>query len=191
MQINDEALVAQAKADPQVFGALYDRYVDRIYGYALQRTQDETTAQDITAVTFEKALRHIQKYEWRGKSFVAWLYRIAHNELVQQHRKRRFLAPFQAVQNGRFHQTDGRAPETAVLHQQRNQKLHQAIDRLSAKDKQIVTLRYFTELSNDEIGEVLGCSTSNVYVRLHRALKRLRQKMDKTEASSREINYVS
>ncbi len=50
MQINDEALVAQAKADPQVFGALYDRYVDRIYGYALQRTQDETTAQDITAV---------------------------------------------------------------------------------------------------------------------------------------------
>ena len=191
MQSNDKTLVEEAKTDSQAFGVLYDQYIDKIYGYVLRQTQDGATAEDITAVTFEKALRHIQKYEWRDKSFAAWLYRIAHNEIIQHHRKRRFLVPFQATQNGRYHQTNGRTPETAVLHQQRNQTLHQAIDQLSNKDKEVVTLRYFTELSNDEIAEVLGCSTSNVYLRLHRALKRLRQKIDKLEANSKEINYVS
>ncbi|KAA3659718.1 MAG: RNA polymerase subunit sigma-70, partial [Chloroflexi bacterium] len=83
---DDEALVKQAQTDPNAFGALYDRYVDRIYAYAYRQVQEAALAQDVTAVTFEKALRHIRKYRWQGKSFCAWLYRIARNEAMSHHR---------------------------------------------------------------------------------------------------------
>lgn len=66
---DDEAPVALAQTDPEAFAALYDRYGDRIYAYAYRHVQDAVPAQDVTAVTFEKALRHIRKYRWQGKSF--------------------------------------------------------------------------------------------------------------------------
>ncbi|GIK55769.1 MAG: hypothetical protein HND44_03030 [Chloroflexi bacterium] len=68
---NDQTLIEQAKHDPQAFARLYDRYVDRIYRYAYRQTGDEALAQDVTAVTFERALRHIQRYQWRGQSVLA------------------------------------------------------------------------------------------------------------------------
>ncbi len=68
---NDRQLVEQAQNDPAAFAVLYDRYVDRIFAYAQRLMQDEAAAQDVTAVTFEKALRHIRRYQWQGSSFAA------------------------------------------------------------------------------------------------------------------------
>jgi RNA polymerase sigma-70 factor (ECF subfamily) len=80
--INERKLVEQAQKEPQAFAVLYDRYVARIFKYVQRQVQDEMVAQDVTAVTFEKALRHIRRYEVQDGSFSAWLYRIAHNELM-------------------------------------------------------------------------------------------------------------
>lgn len=173
MPDNDQLLVAQAQKNPQAFGALYDRYVNRIYAYAYRRTQDAVLAQDITAVTFEKALRHIKRYEWRGKSFAAWLYRIARNEAASRLRRQKWLSPRQW-----FSPTEPRATETAVQTRQTNQALHHALDRLRPKDREIIVLRYLEELSSEEVSEILGCSTDNVYLRLHRALSRLRVELE-------------
>ena len=60
INMDEAALVERAKNDSAAFGALYNRYVERIYGYALRETLDVATAQDITAATFEIALRHIR-----------------------------------------------------------------------------------------------------------------------------------
>lgn len=68
---NDKTLVEQAKTNPQAFARLYDQHVDRIFRYAFRQTGDEALAQDVTAVTFEKAMRHIWHYEWRGQSVLA------------------------------------------------------------------------------------------------------------------------
>lgn len=181
---NDQSLITQAQSDPQAFGLLYDRYVDRIYRYAVRYTQDEALAQDVTAVTFEKALRHLPEFEWQGKSFVAWLYRIARNEAVSQLRKRKWLTPWR--HSGK---TEARVTETAVAHQQRRQTLHTALARLAAQDREVIQLRYFEELSSEEVADVLGCSTNAVYVRLHRALKKLQHQVEALD-STREVNYV-
>lgn len=182
---DDQVLVEQAQSDPQAFGALYDRYVNRIYGYAYRQTHDEALAQDVTAVTFEKALRHIRKYQWQGKSFVAWLYRIARNEIIQQHRKQKFLAPWR--KNGQV--TEGRLVEESVQSHERRQQLHAALAQLKTKDREIISLRYFEGLSGEETAVILGCSPANAHVRLHRALKRLRQQLNLLEAK-REVNYA-
>ncbi|MEM7118081.1 MAG: sigma-70 family RNA polymerase sigma factor [Chloroflexota bacterium] len=187
MRDDERAVVAQAKTDRRAFGQLYDRYVERIYAYAYRQTQDVAAAQDITAVTFEKALNHLDQFNWQGKSFCAWLYRIAYNEAMQHHRRQRWLAPlkfFQPRPN-----TQKRQPETAVQQQEHRAILHQALDKLAKRDKDIIVLRFFEELATDDIAVILNCSSANVYVRLHRALKRLRHQIEKLD-STQEVDYV-
>jgi len=74
---DDKSLAEAARIDPQVFATLYDRYVDRIYAYALRQVGEVSQAQDVTSATFEKALRNLRHQGWRGDSFLAWLYQIA------------------------------------------------------------------------------------------------------------------
>ena len=73
----DQILVEQAKSDPQAFAGLYDQYFRRIYAFIYLQTHDTALTKDITAATFEKALRHLHQFEWREITFAAWLYRIA------------------------------------------------------------------------------------------------------------------
>src|SRR5919201_2442451 len=76
---SEPQLVERAKRDPDAFGALYEKYVDRIYSYVYYRTGDAREAEDLTARVFYRALTHIPEFNQRGAPFVAWLYRIAHN----------------------------------------------------------------------------------------------------------------
>jgi RNA polymerase sigma-70 factor, ECF subfamily len=184
--LDEQTLVEQAQSDPRAFAALYDRYIGRIYTYAYRQTADETLAQDVTSATFEKALRHIRRYRWQGTGFCAWLYRIARNEIAQHHRRQRFLRPL-----FEWWATERRATETAVQTRERHHQLHTALAELSARDREIVSLRYFEALSSEEVAEVLGCSTQVVYVRLHRALQRLRQHLDRVEMAGEVKAYVS
>ena len=173
---NEQFLVEQAQTDPQAFAALYDQYVVRIFKYVYRQLPDEPVAQDVTAATFEKALRHIRRYEVQGGNFGAWLYRIAHNELMSHFRRQKFLAPLQWLG-----WSEGRGAETAVSQHEQHSQLRTALAQLSAKDRDIISLRYFEEFSSEEVAEILGCSTQNVYVRLHRALGRLRQQLEADE----------
>lgn len=181
---NEKQLVAQARQDPAAFGALYDRYVDRIFVYAARLMQDEAAAQDVTAVTFEKALSHIRRYEWQSSSFAPWLYRIARNEAMSRLRRQKWLSPRQW-----FGTTELRSTETAVQTRQTNQAIHHALACLRPKDRDIIVLRYLEELSSEDVADILGCSTNTVYVRLHRALARLRAQLEgDLPAPAREVN---
>lgn len=181
---NDQQLVEQARQDPAAFGTLYDQYVDRIFVYAARLMQDDAAAQDVTAVTFEKALRHIRQNGWQGNHFVAWLYRIARNEAISRLRRQKWLSP-----RNWFGSTDLRSTETAVQTRQTSQAIHSALARLHPKDRDIIVLRYLEELSSEDVAEILACSTDNVYVRLHRALTRLRAELERDlQAPAREVN---
>lgn len=175
---DEQALVAQAQADPQVFGALYDRYFDRIYGFIRRRVHDQKTAEDLTAATFEAALRKIGRFQWRGGGFGAWLYRIARNKITSHHRKARWLVPLSALLNGQ-RQAIKRASFTD--HFELSDQLTKGLAALRLADQEIIALRFFEGLSSDELTLVLGCSKDNVYLRLHRALKRLRAYLDEAE----------
>ena len=122
--------IERAKEDTQEFGFLYDRYVDRIYAYALRRTGDQNLAKDVTSVTFEKALRGLQRYRWRGVSFGAWLYRIARNEISANYRKQRRLTPL--PQN----MSSGMDLEGSIQSREQVDDLLNALGRLSIKDRE-------------------------------------------------------
>ncbi|CUS04955.2 putative RNA polymerase sigma-H factor [Candidatus Promineifilum breve] len=180
---DEAALVEQAKSDPAAFGVLYDRYVDRIYGYALRETRDVAAAQDVTAATFEKALRHLRRFRWDQMGLAPWLYRIARNEIVQQYRRDKRLSPLitgdddTSERSAGPHLWEARPIESAVLSGERDRALHDALGRLSAADRELLTLRFLEQLSTEDVAHILDCSRDNVYVRLHRALGRLREQL--------------
>ena len=182
MADSDEiVLVEQARADPLAFVALYERYVERIFSFAYHRTGDQTLAADITSATFEKALRSIGRYRWRGVSFGAWLYQIARNEITQHYRRQLFL-PLHNRYPTMFNL------EQSVQSSQQRDTLYVVLGKLSEADQELITLRYFESLSIVEVAAVLNCSVDNIYVRLHRALSRLRKHMEQLDYS--EVIYA-
>jgi RNA polymerase sigma-70 factor (ECF subfamily) len=179
MDDHEEAqLVRCAQADPAQFVRLYDRYVGRIYAYVQRQTGDEPTTQDIVATTFTQALQHLPKYRWRGVSFGAWLYQIARNEIRRHYNRGRWLLPLTE-----WLPSDHNV-EQVVHKQHQTHVLRQAMSRLPARDQEVLQLHYDEALSHAEISTVLGCSSRNVAVRLHRALKRLRRQVESMEVIS-------
>jgi len=171
--MNDEPeLIRRAQKDPQAFGWLYDRYVRRIYAFVYHRCGDGAIAQDVTATTFEKALQNISRFRWQGVAFGAWLYRIARNELNGYFRRERHNRDL-----------DWRVLETHVApsHNGKHDALHAAFGALTDDDRELLTLRFFEDLSSAEVAQVLNTSVNIVYVRVHRALQRLRVELEKLE----------
>lgn len=171
MSADEPELIHRAQRDPRAFGPLYDRYVRRIHAFVFRRMGDATLAQDVTSATFEKALQSLPRYRWRGVSFGAWLYRIARNEIVQAYRRDRTptaLLDWQVLDEPAAPGVNGH-----------NDALHTAFTVLPDADREVLTLRFFEDLDSAEVAEVLGISISAVYVRVHRALKRLRAELEK------------
>jgi len=186
----DEATLAQrAGQDPAAFAVLYDRYVERIYAYVARQVEETAVAQDITAATFEKALRHIRRYRPGETGLAPWLYTIARHEIAQHYRRGRFAVPW----HGRgddgeeelpaVERQNGRPIESLLLAGERDGALHAALSRLGAADRDLLTLRFLEELPTEDVAAILGCSRANVYVRLHRALARLRGQLERAEAT--------
>ena len=179
-EIEERSLIEEASKDLQFFGQLYDRYVDQIYRFALRRTGDCKLAEDVTSATFEKALRHLSSHGWEGRSYKAWLYLLASQQIVEHHRRnQRYIAMTEDVKAevDIEKMTENSLQWAEILHAMRD---------LSQDDQEIISLRLVDRLSNSETAEVIGCSPPNVSVRLYRALGRLRRLLDAAGSSEGE-----
>jgi RNA polymerase sigma-70 factor (ECF subfamily) len=169
---DDASLASAARRDPQAFGVLYDRYVKRIYTYALRQTGSPEAAEDVTSAAFEKALRHLQQKGWKSGSFLAWLYRIARNEAIHQYRKGKRQVAWQE-------QVDGNPSHEAALEiEQEKARVRKALMRLPTRDQKLLNLRFIEGLSSAEAAEMLGWSVQKLYLHVHRALQRLRKELE-------------
>lgn len=174
---SDEArLVERAKSDAEAFGVLYERYVKRIYNYVYYRTGNEHDAEDLTARVFFRALGRLEHYTDRGIPFSAWLYRIAHNLVVNWHRdrgRRRVVPLDEFVING----LRSEAPEELAEDHENTETLLAAIRRLPDDRQQLLILKFVEQLSNAEIGQIMGRSEGAVKSLYHRTLMSLRHEM--------------
>ncbi|NIN68539.1 MAG: sigma-70 family RNA polymerase sigma factor [Anaerolineae bacterium] len=170
----EERLVERAKEDPEAFGALYERYVDQIYQYIFYRTGNRYDAEDLTAKTFYRALSNLDRYRYRGLPFSAWLYRIAHNLVANWHRdrQRRRTIPLDSLAMAA--KSRGSAEEL-VEAGERAAALREAIARLAPDRQELLVLKYTTDLSNREIGKVMGRTEGAIKALYHRTLVSLRK----------------
>ena len=169
-------LINAAKTDPQAFGLLYERYVDRIYNYIYFRVGSVTDAEDLTAKVFFKALRNIGSYRHMGLPFSAWLYRIAHNLVANYHRDRSKTQEI-SIENLVVEDTSRiSAPEHLLEIQQENSYLMGLINDLSPQKRELIILKYVHKLSNEEIGQIFGKTEGAIKSLYHRTLVELKER---------------
>jgi RNA polymerase sigma-70 factor (ECF subfamily) len=177
-EIRAEALlVEEARREPAAFGVLYERYVDRIYGYIYHRVGNVQEAEDLTARTFYRALDNLHSYEDRGAPFAAWLFRIAHNLMANWHRdrsRRRFLS----LDRLWSQRAENDSPEEHVEQEENREALWSAISRLPEERRNLLLWKFGSQMSNLEIGELMNKSESAIKSLYFRTLAALRQDLE-------------
>jgi RNA polymerase sigma-70 factor (ECF subfamily) len=166
--VDERKLLERAQSSTTGFGELFDQCYDRIYKYAYRRVGSREIAEDIAANVFEEAMREIQRVRWQGKPVIAWLYRITSRRIADYYRARKDNASLDNIViaiDDRAHESVERAEEFAAV--------QRGLKKLSARDREIILLAYFDELSGAEIAAALDCTPNTAYVRLHRAVEKL------------------
>ena len=178
---DDQDLVARAReGDAAAITALYRRYVDRIYRFAYRRMGTHHRAEEVTAATFERALRALPEFVWQGRGFEPWLFRIAANECAawfrREHRSSRPRARLALV----TYAADETAPDAAAGIEDAADagelaQMRRALTRLNPRYQEVISLRYFSDLSTEEAAAAMGCSKAVLSVTLHRAVSALQR----------------
>jgi RNA polymerase sigma-70 factor (ECF subfamily) len=183
MLTNEKKLVERAvRQDPKAFGKLYEMYFDKIYNYLYFKTMHRNEAEDLTARVFMKAWEAIGNFEWQGYPFSTWLYRIAHNQLVDHYRTRRPVLPLEAAE----HYECGEDPFEAVEHASLMAQVKSALKNLTLEQQRVVTLRYFEGYSICEIARMMGKAPDAVRAMQHRALRVLQPRVRAGETGERK-----
>jgi RNA polymerase sigma-70 factor (ECF subfamily) len=172
----EDVLKSASDGDREAFGQLYERYVDRIFNYVYYRTGNLHDAEDLTARVFQRAMNHIHNYTDRGVPFSAWLYRIAHNLVANWHRdrSRRQEIPLNDLP---VLPSKGEHPETTLVHSEEQEDLLRLIRRLPPDRQHLLILKFLENLSNAEIGQIMGRSEGAVKSLYHRTLLALRDQI--------------
>jgi RNA polymerase sigma-70 factor (ECF subfamily) len=173
---DEEVLALASQGDKEAFGVLYERYVERIFNYVYYRTGNLHEAEDLTARVFQRAMNHIHNYTDRGVPFSAWLYRIAHNLVANWHRDRSRKQEI-PINDLPVLPSKGDHPETKLVHSQEQESLLRLIRRLPPDRQQLLILKFVEDMSNAEVGQIMGRSEGAVKSLYHRTLLALRDQI--------------
>jgi len=180
----ERELVRAAGRDAPAFAELYDFYLPRIFGFVQRRLRDRSVSEDITAMTFERALAALRGGRFRNDAFGGWLYRVAANAVIDHVRAARRLTV--AVD------TDALDPAPdALAAALDHDDLQRAMAGLPDTHRRVLALRFFDDLDPAEAGAVLGCSRRTFAVKLHRAVSALRAALAADAIESLEASDVA
>jgi len=170
----DSDLVARAQGgDVDAIGALYDEHHVSIFRYVWLRVGDRHLAEDLTGDVFLRMLDALPSYRSVGLPFRAWLYRIAHNLLVDHFRRANHHAPvaLDFVED----RADGNDPSTATAHRLLVDRVKRALREVDIVQREVIILRFINGLSLQETALAIGKSEAAVKSLQHRGLAALRQ----------------
>ncbi len=172
---SEEALLASAAAfDETALGELYDRYEARIYSYIFRRTGDATLAEDLTAQVFLKMLEAIRSGKGWHSSFSGWLYRIAHNAVIDYYRQRDRQQQVQLEDAVSVVASDHNPVVIAETNMDAN-RLRAAIARLTEEQADVISLRFLEGYSISEVAIMMDKTEGSIKALQYRAVATLRQ----------------
>jgi len=177
-----ERLVEAAQGgQAEAFGVLYDQWVTRVYRYVAYRVGPGPHAEDLTAETFLRALEALHSFRWRGDgSFSAWLFRIAHNQVIDSRRRQTRRPTVPLDEEPEMPGKEGDFTDRSVG----GVWVRQALAHLTHLQQAVVGLRFGSDLSIEETARVLGKSQGAVKALQHAAIVALRKLMDDSEKPS-------
>lgn len=188
----EKLLLEKSRQDLTVFREIYVFYLPKVFAYLNYRVNRVQDAEDLTSGVFLKAVERLDRFQWRGPgSFAAWLFKIAH-DLVVDHYRQSSSNP-QIIRTEELPDTVLAAPlpPEQTLQNEEFAHLKSLIGQLSPRRQEIVTLKFFGGLRNAEIAEILGLDERTIASHLCRALKDLNQlyARDSSQDKNREAHH--
>ena len=174
---DDEArLIKRAQqGDADAFAEIYELHQPAVYRYVYYRVGNVATAEDLAAVVFTRVVEGIDKYRYRGRPLLAWLYTIARNAVIDHQRRSARDVTVPLDNHVADESVDAeRAAERALSQQQ----LTAAMTHLTEDQRQVIMLRFIEEMTSEQVAEVLGKSTGAIKALQHRALAALRRHLE-------------
>lgn len=174
---NEYKLIIQAKDDFSAFAKIYTHYQPSIFAYCLNRLTNKESAEDITSQVFLAFIDRINDFEHKeGATIGSWLYRVAHNKIIDHFRSAKVNK--RAILEPDLHLSDSRTEQLAEVSEHQKQVAF-ILATLKDRYQEVLSLRFYAELSNEEISRVTGLKKDQVPVVIHRALKSFKKKYSK------------
>ena len=179
---DDQAAVEQLvdsaqQGDGAAFAALYERHSEQIFRYVSFKTGNRVDAEDITGEVFVRMVESIGSFRWQGHAFSSWLYRIAHNLIVDHFRKRSRrkdvpLDTARATMDASASNLDSYADVSLTM-----DRVREAMRTLTNLQREVISLRFAAGLSVLETARVVGKKENAVKALQHAGLKKLRRRL--------------
>ncbi len=172
---DEQSLVRRAQQrDQAALTQLYEENFDRIYRYIVLKIGDRTEAEDMTQQVFLNALKSISSYKWKGMPFSAWLFRIAHNQIVDYYRKKSRRATVPLDESITAGDSD---PRKLTERKVEIEQMAQATKKLTKAQQEVISLRFAGDLSIAEAARAMGKSEGAIKALQHSAIAALRKVM--------------
>ena len=173
--LNEESLILRAKQkDEEAFARLYEEYFDKIYRYVALKVGDKMEAEDIAQQVFLKAIKSISSFKWKGYPFSAWLFRIAHNQVVDYFRKSKKRVSVALDESLVADEDD---PPEIFERKLDIEKLASATKQLTPAQQEVISLRFAGGMSIIQVAQAMGKSEGAVKALQHSAIVSLRKVM--------------
>jgi RNA polymerase sigma-70 factor (ECF subfamily) len=179
-QVSDSELVKRAQIKPlgdasgaEAIGELYDRYNEQVFRYVWARVYDRNSAEDLTGEVFVRMVANLPKYRPTSTPFLAWLYRIAHNLVIDHYRKEENKRELHLDQVDQL-LLDTNNPADMTEDKMFYNRVKIALLEINPTWQEVIVLRFLMGMSLQEVAVTLGKSVGAVKVAQHRGLKELR-----------------
>jgi RNA polymerase sigma-70 factor, ECF subfamily len=162
--------------DPNAFGELYDRFVERVYRYLYFRSGSHPEAEDLTEQVFLKAWEAIGRYRWQGRPFLAWFYRLAHNTHIDHVRTHK---PTLSLNNDEHPVELASAAAAVELGRTLDADLlARALAQLTLDQQHVIVMKFMDGLDNEQIAQTLNKREGAIRALQMRALMSLRRVLE-------------
>ncbi len=170
---DEQNLVRRAQQhDEEAFAELYEKYFDKIYRYISLKIGNRFEAEDMTQQVFINALNSISSFKWRGLPFSSWLFRIAHNLVVDYFRKKT-RQPVSTLNESITASEDN--PQKVIEQKMNIEQLELASKGLTPAQQEVIALRFAGELPIAQVARVMGRSEGAIKALQHSAIVALRK----------------
>jgi RNA polymerase sigma-70 factor (ECF subfamily) len=160
---DERLLIEAAQRDPARFADVYERHFENVWAYVIRRVRDRAESEDITAEVFRSALQSLPRFEWRGVPMLAWLYRIAANEIADRAKRAAREVPVE---------TELTSDEMQGI--ERRASLFRLVHALPPAQREVIVKRFAEERSIAETAKQMGKSEGAIKQLQLRALENLR-----------------
>ena len=160
-------LVEAAQKDPSRFADLYEQNFERVYAFIARRVGNREMAEDLTSEVFQQALANLNKFEWRGVPFAAWLYRIASNAIADRWRR-------EAREQGNVPKEELASNAVSAEESEYQAALFRMVRTLPAEQRRVIEMRFAEDKSVREIARALRLTEGAVRQLQFRGLEKLR-----------------